>query len=145
VALPPSLRNIFTELHGDLGVATPRSGDLSGWARQGVLLLNTVMTVEAGRPGGHAGKGGAAFTDRVGGALARDTRPKVFMLWGADAHSKSPLVEAADTGGALILRANHPSPLSARRRPIPFIGCRHFSLANAFLAARGRAPVDWVL
>jgi uracil-DNA glycosylase len=144
--LPPSLRNIFTELHGDLGIARPRSGDLSGWARQGVLLLNTVMTVEAGKPGSHAGKGWETFTDRIVGALARDMRPKVFMLWGAPAQTKSPLIEeAADKDGCFILRANHPSPLSARRPPIPFIGCRHFSRANAFLAAHGREPIDWAL
>lgn len=138
---PPSLRNIFIELARDVGGA-PRSGNLEGWARQGVLLLNAVMTVEAGVPAAHARRGWEEFTDALIGALARDAQPKAFLLWGAYAQAKAPMIEAA-ARGHLVLLANHPSPLSARRGPQPFLGCRHFSRANAFLSARGRGDVDW--
>lgn len=142
VRLPPSLRNIFLELQSDLGCALPRSGNLERWARQGVLLLNAVLTVEEGRPASHAGKGWERFTDLAIGALARAAAPKVFLLWGAHAQAKAPMIESA--GGAhLVLSANHPSPLSARRLPQPFLGCRHFSRANAFLVERGRDAIDW--
>lgn len=139
---PPSLRNIFLELKRDLGCAPPPSGDLSRWARQGVLLLNAVLTVEEGHPGSHAGKGWEAFTDAVIELLARDAAPKAFLLWGAYAQGKRALIEAAG-GDHAVLLANHPSPLSARRPPLPFLGCGHFSQANAFLAARGRGSIDW--
>lgn len=145
---PPSLCNIFAELRADLGCA-PATGNLECWARQGVLLLNTVFTVEAGAPGSHAGKGWERLSDALIAALARDARPKVFLLWGAYAQAKRPLIDAADAAGGaatprhLVLCANHPSPLSARRAPVPFFGCRHFSAANAFLRTHGRMPIDW--
>ncbi len=142
VRLPPSLRNVFLELQRDLGCPMPASGNLERWARQGVLLLNTVLTVEAGRPASHAGKGWEPFADSVVDALAADRRPKVFMLWGAHAQGRQSRIEAAG-GDHCVLSANHPSPLSARRAPQPFLGCGHFSAANAFLASRGRGEVDW--
>ncbi len=139
---PPSLRNIFLELRRDLGCAPPPSGNLERWARQGVLLLNAVLTVEDGRPASHAGKGWEALTDAVIGALACEASPKAFLLWGGPAQAKRPLIDAA--GGAhLVLAANHPSPLSARRPPQPFLGCGHFARANAFLAAGGRGAIEW--
>jgi len=139
---PPSLRNIFLELHRDLGCAIAGSGNLERWARQGVLLLNAVLTVEAGEPGSHAGRGWEAFTDSVIDVLAQDQQPKVFLLWGAQAQAKRELIAGA-VRGHLTLAANHPSPLSARRPPLPFLGCAHFSQANAFLAARGRGAIPW--
>jgi len=139
---PPSLRNIFVELQRDCACAMPAGGNLERWARQGVLLLNAVLTVEDGRPGGHAGRGWEAFSDGVIAALADDPAPKVFMLWGAQAQAKAPLIERA-AGRHLLLAANHPSPLAARRPPRPFIGCGHFRQANAFLAGRSRGEVDW--
>jgi uracil-DNA glycosylase len=144
VRLPPSLRNILQEISSDLGLAPPRSGDLSAWARQGVLLLNTVLTVEEGRPASHARRGWEMFTDHVIAALARDAAPKVFLLWGLHAQAKAAMIESVGTNHC-VLRANHPSPLSARRPPVPFLGCRHFSRANAFLVENGRPPIDWRL
>lgn len=143
--LPPSLRNVFAELARDLGCPPPADGDLTRWARQGVLLLNTVLTVEDGRPGSHAGRGWEALTDALVAALAAEPAPKVFLLWGAPAQTKAALIDAAPGGAGrhLVLHANHPSPLSARRPPLPFIGCGHFGRANAFLQARGRGVVDW--
>ncbi len=139
IRVPPSLRNIFIELHRDLGCPPPGDGVLHRWARQGVLLLNAIFTVEQGLPGSHAGKGWEALTSMLIGALAADTAPKVFMMWGAFAQAQgSAIVEPH-----LVLNANHPSPLSARRPPIPFIGCGHFSRANAFLLQQGRGTVDW--
>lgn len=136
---PPSLRNIFAELQRDLGCAPPVDGTLEHWARQGVLLLNVVLTVERGVPGAHARKGWETLTSMLLGALAADKRPKVFMLWGAPAQAwHTSLAEPH-----LILQANHPSPLSARRPPIPFVGCGHFSRANAFLQQHGRGQIDW--
>ncbi len=137
--VPPSLRNIFAELERDLGCAPPVDGTLEHWARQGVLLLNVVFTVELGAPGSHSRKGWEALTALLLGALAADQRPKVFMLWGALAHAWQPSLKEPH----LVLKANHPSPLSARRPPIPFVGCGHFSLANAFLRTHGREPVKW--
>ncbi len=139
---PPSLRNIFLELRADLGCTTPASGNLERWARQGVLLLNTVLTVEEGAAGSHAGRGWEQLTDALVNALAQDDAPKVFLLWGAQAQAKRPLIDAAPRGHG-VLAANHPSPLSARRPPTPFLGCRHFSRANEFLAQHGRGRVDW--
>jgi uracil-DNA glycosylase len=138
---PPSLRNVFAELTRDLGCAPPRSGNLERWARQGVLLLNAVFTVEEGRPGAHAQRGWEVLSRAVIERLAADDRPKVFLLWGASAQAQRASIQAR--GRHLVLTANHPSPLSARRPPAPFLGCRHFSLANAFLTAHGRGAVDW--
>ena len=144
VRLPPSLRNIFQEIRADLGLPPPRSGDLNAWARQGVLLLNTVLTVEEGKPASHARHGWEVFTDRIIAALAQDAAPKVFLLWGMHAQAKAAMIEALGAKHC-VLRANHPSPLSARRLPVPFLGCRHFSRANAFLVEHGRSPIDWRL
>ncbi len=146
---PPSLRNIFAELARDRGGAAPQAGDgsLLRWGAQGVLLLNTVLTVEAGDAGSHAGRGWEMFTDAVIGHLARGACPRAFLLWGAHAQAKRPLIEAGATGrsGAppLVLTANHPSPLSARRPPHAFIGCGHFSRANRYLQENGALPVQW--
>jgi len=137
--VPPSLRNIFTELQRDLGCTPPIDGTLEHWARQGVLLLNAVFTVELGAPGSHSRKGWEKLTSLLLAALAADKPPKVFMLWGT-------LAQAWEVGvnpPHLVLKANHPSPLSARRPPIPFIGCGHFSRANAFLQQHGRGQIDW--
>jgi len=139
---PPSLRNIFLELRADLGCATPTSGNLERWARQGVLLLNTVLTVEEGAAGSHADSGWEQLTDALVAALAQDAAPKAFLLWGAQAQAKRSLIDAAHRGHG-VFAANHPSPLSARRPPTPFLGCRHFSRANDFLAQHGRGRVDW--
>lgn len=136
---PPSLRNIFVELQRDLGCAPPPDGSLERWARQGVLLLNAALSVEDGSPGAHARRGWESLTTALLARLAEDAKPKVFMLWGAHAQSRR-----AGLGEAhLVLEANHPSPLSARRPPVPFLGCRHFSRANEFLAAHGRGVIDW--
>ena len=137
--IPPSLQNIFRELHDDLGGSIPSHGDLSEWARQGVLLLNSVLTVEHGAAGSHQGRGWERFTDAVVAAVNDGESPVVFMLWGAHAQRKGAKV---DRDRHCVLMAPHPSPLSAHRG---FMGCRHFSQANAFLAASGRQPVDWSL
>ena len=139
VKVPPSLDNIFTELKRDLGCAPPPDGALERWALQGVLLLNAVFTVERGSPGSHARKGWETLTSMLLEAVAADQRPKVFMLWGAFAQAW--LTQLGDPH--LILQANHPSPLSARRPPIPFVGCGHFSQANAFLEQHGRGQIQW--
>lgn len=143
VPLPPSLRNIFAELATDCGCARPASGNLQRWAAQGVLLLNTVLTVEAGKPASHARRGWEELTDTLIAALAGDAAPKVFMLWGAHAQAKRSMIGNDEQPPHRVLTANHPSPLSARRPPQPFLGCRHFSQANAFLAASGRGSIDW--
>ena len=133
VRLPPSLRNIFKELERDLGLAPPPfpqpGGSLVQWARHGVLLLNTCLTVEEGRPASHAGRGWELLTDAVIRHVASRPQPVLFMLWGAHAQSKRPLV---DTTRHKVLVANHPSPLSALRPPLPFIGCGHFGQARAW-------------
>jgi uracil-DNA glycosylase len=139
VKVPPSLRNIFVELQRDLGCAPPVDGTLEHWAHQGVLLLNAIFTVERAQPGSHARQGWETLTGMLIEALAVDQRPKVFMLWGTFAQARHANVEAPH----LLLLANHPSPLSARRPPKPFIGCGHFSLANDFLRDRGRGVIDW--
>ena len=148
VAAPRSLRNILAELARDLELAVnPSMGSLDGWARQGVLLLNTCLTVEHGRPAAHAKLGWEALTDRIVAAVAEDAAPKVFMLWGIHAQAKAPLVSLAGSGRHLVLKANHPSPLSARRPPVPFTGCGHFSQAQRFLhthCAAG-AALTWSL
>ena len=137
---PPSLRNIFQELQRDLGQPAPANGSLVRWAQQGVLLLNTCLTVEDGQPASHARRGWESLTDRIIERCSATGHPKVFLLWGAHAQKKADLIDA---GRHLLLFANHPSPLSARRGPVPFIGCGHFSQANAWLAQRGGQPVDW--
>ncbi len=150
--IPPSLRNIVAELARDAGpqavAGVSRPGQLNGslrsWAERGVLLLNSGLTVEEGQPASHAGLGWAALTDAVISALAVHPRPKVFMLWGAHAQAKAPLVRAAGPMHA-VLMCNHPSPLSARRAPVPFLGCAHFSLANAFFARVGEPTMNWAL
>ena len=137
--VPPSLRNIFSELERDLGCAPPVDGTLERWAQQGVLLLNAVFTVELGAPGSHSRKGWETLTSLLLGALAADQQPKVFMLWGASAHAWQASLDEPH----LVLKANHPSPLSARRPPMPFVGCGHFSRANAFLRQHGRGEIEW--
>jgi uracil-DNA glycosylase len=139
--VPPSLRNVFKELRRDLDLPQPQHGHLEAWARQGVLLLNAVLTVEDGRPGAHAKRGWEALTDTLIHAVAEDKEPKVFMLWGAYAQAKA--AWALAPGRHAVLMANHPSPLSAARPPIPFLGCGHFGAANRFLVAAGRMPIDW--
>lgn len=139
VAPPPSLRNIFRELHDELGCPVPGNGSLVPWARQGVLLLNAVLTVRAGEPGSHAGKGWETFTDAVIRAVGRREAPAVFVLWGAYAAKKVGLI---DGERHTVLRSAHPSPLSARRG---FFGSRPFSAANAALEKSGAAPVGWCL
>lgn len=141
--VPPSLRNMQQELERDLGLTPPGHGHLGAWARQGVLLLNTCLTVEDGCPGAHAGQGWEVLTDSVIEAVAESGAPKVFLLWGAHAQTKAEL--ARRSGRHEVLCANHPSPLSARRGPVPFVGCGHFGAANRWLEARGRRPVDWSL
>lgn len=144
VKIPPSLRNIRQELVADLGLALPVSGSLRAWAGQGVLLLNTSLTVERDQPASHAKLGWEALTDALIDRVAAQPHPKVFLLWGAHAQAKGPRIEQA--GGAnRILVSNHPSPLAARRPPVPFVGSRPFSTANAWLAAQGSAPIDWRL
>ena len=132
VAIPPSLRNIFKELQRDLGEPAPAfpvpGGSLVRWARHGVLLLNTCLTVEEGQPTSHANRGWEALTDAIIEAVSRGPDRLVFMLWGSHAQNKSGLIDASRH---LVLRANHPSPLSALRPPVPFIGCGHFSQARA--------------
>lgn len=135
VRVPPSLRNMFKEMQRDLGLPAPAfpepGGSLVDWAKKGVLLLNTCLTVEEGQAASHAGKGWEVLTDALIAQVAQGSRPVVFMLWGAHAQSKQPLIPSDK--GHLILLANHPSPLSALRPPKPFIGCGHFSAAKAFL------------
>jgi uracil-DNA glycosylase len=138
VPLPPSLRNIFKELQRDLGVPFPAfpqpGGSLVRWAQNGVLLLNTCLTVEEGQPASHAGKGWEVLTDAVIGDVAEGERPVVFMLGVAHAQSKRAVIPG--DRGHLVLCANHPSPLSALRRPVPFIGGGHFGLARTFRERR---------
>jgi uracil-DNA glycosylase len=140
---PPSLRNIHGEISRSLGLSRPPSGHLGGWARQGVLLLNTVLTVEDGRPAAHTKRGWESLTDALIRATASDTGARAYLLWGAQAQAKAPLIEKAGGGRHLVLRANHPSPLSARRPPLPFIGCAHFPALQAFLAGQGGPLIDW--
>ncbi|HEV7912881.1 MAG TPA: uracil-DNA glycosylase [Albitalea sp.] len=140
--LPPSLRNILQEVQADTGTPSQCRGDLSAWARQGVLLLNTSLTVEDGQPQSHAGRGWEALTDALLAHVAAQPRPIVFLLWGAAAQRKRALLQA---GLHRVLTANHPSPLSARRPPEPFVGCRHFSQVNRLLAELrpGLPPIQW--
>lgn len=135
--LPPSLVNIFREISSDLGKEMPRSGNLERWARQGVLLLNATLTVEAHRPGSHQNRGWEEFTDEAILRLAQDRKDLVFMLWGSYAMRKGAFI---DRSKHLVLTSAHPSPLSAYRG---FFGCKHFSQANAWLVAHGQTPIDW--
>ena len=137
VEIPPSLENIYKELHDDLGLYVPDNGFLEKWARQGVLLLNTVLTVRAHQANSHQGIGWEQFTDAVIRILNAEDRPIVYMLWGRPAQQKG---ASLDNPKQLVLKAPHPSPLSAYRG---FFGCRHFSQANAFLAKNGLDPIDW--
>ena len=160
VKLPPSLRNIFKELQRDVGQPMPASGSLEAWARRGVLLLNTSLTVEDGLPASHAKRGWEALTDALLAEVARTAPVCVYLLWGAHAQAKADMLAqqtrqlapsflglsdtAAPAREALVLKANHPSPLSALRAPQPFIGCGHFSQAQVWLAQRGEI-LDWAL
>jgi uracil-DNA glycosylase len=157
ITIPPSLRNIFKEIQRESQASSPPSpspsplflsGQLDRWLEQGVLLLNTVLTVEQGLPASHAQWGWEAWTDQVITAVAQSEQPVVFMLWGAHAQAKRKLIDAAPgpqgvAARHLVLQANHPSPLSALRGPHPFMGCGHFSAANAFLKKNARDPIDW--
>jgi len=142
VRVLPSLVNIYKELHADLGLPIPAHGNLSSWARQGVLLLNAALTVEDGKPASHQGRGWEEITDAVVAAVAAKAEPCVFLLWGSHARKKALSVPGLAHGHHLVLTAPHPSPLSAHSG---FLGCRHFSQANAFLEAQGRGAVDWRL
>ncbi len=135
--IPPSLQNIYKELHDDLGCTIPNHGYLKKWAEEGVLLLNTVLTVRAHQANSHQGKGWEQFTDAILEAVNREDRPIVYLLWGRPAQSKIPMLTNPKH---LVLKAPHPSPLSAYRG---FFGCRHFSQANAFLEEHGVEPIDW--
>jgi uracil-DNA glycosylase len=139
VPIPPSLRNIFKELQRDLGVPMPDHGCLTPWAQRGVLLLNAVLTVEDGQAGSHQARGWEGFTDHVIDVLNREREHLVFMLWGSQAQARG---QRIDADRHCVLRAPHPSPLSAHRG---FIGCGHFSAANAYLAQHGQQPIDWSL
>ena len=137
VDIPPSLINIYRELHDDVGCRMPDNGCLTKWADQGVLLLNTVLTVRAHQAGSHRGHGWEQFTDAIIRAVNSQNRPVVYMLWGAPAQAKRQML---DNPRHLVLTAPHPSPLSAYRG---FFGCRHFSQCNAFLEEHGEKPIDW--
>ena len=135
--IPPSLQNIYKELQDDLGCEIPSHGYLKKWADQGVLLLNTVLTVRAHQANSHQGRGWEQFTDAIIRAVNAKDSPVVYMLWGRPAQSKIPMLTNPKH---LILKAPHPSPLSAYRG---FFGCKHFSQANAFLESHGESPIDW--
>ncbi|KUF23625.1 MULTISPECIES: uracil-DNA glycosylase [Xanthomonas] len=139
VPVPPSLLNIYKEIQDDLGLARPDHGYLMPWARQGVLLLNAVLTVEQGRAGAHQNKGWEGFTDHVVETLNREREGLVFLLWGSYAQSKGKVIDQARHR---VLKAPHPSPLSAHRG---FLGCQHFSKTNDHLRRRGLGPIDWSL
>ena len=143
VKVPPSLRNIYKEIQRDLAIAPPTHGCLQGWAEQGVLLLNTTLTVAEAQAASHAGWGWDVLTDLLIAAVAQDAGPKVFMLWGAHAQRKRALIEGHAQRHEWLL-SNHPSPLSATRGPVPFIGCSHFRAAQDFWARQGVA-LDWRL
>ncbi|MBQ5430177.1 MAG: uracil-DNA glycosylase [Lachnospiraceae bacterium] len=137
VKTPPSLQNIYKELSDDLGLSIPDNGCLTKWAKQGVLLLNTVLTVRAHQANSHAGIGWETFTDAVIRAVEAQDRPVVFLLWGSHAGKKASMIHNPKH---LVLKAPHPSPLSAYRG---FFGCKHFSTCNAFLEEQGVSPIDW--
>ncbi len=139
VAVPPSLRNMYQELHSDLGISAPNHGCLTKWADQGVLLLNATLTVEQGNAGAHQGKGWEQFTDKAVQVLNEQRDGLVFLLWGSYAQKKGALI---DSTKHKVLKAPHPSPLSAHRG---FFGCKHFSMTNQYLNEQGLAPIDWQL
>lgn len=139
IPLPPSLQNIFKELYNDMGITPPQNGTLTKWAKEGVLLMNTVLTVREGQPNSHKGMGWETFTDTVISKLNEREKPMVFILWGANARSKTKLITNTNH---LILESAHPSPLSAYNG---FFGCRHFSKANEFLKANGMGEINWDL
>ena len=139
VSLPPSLQNIYTEIESDLGIREPACGDLTKWAEDGVLLLNTTLTVREHKANSHSKCGWAWFTDEVIKIVSEKCDDVVFILWGGNARSKAPLI---DRKKHFILESVHPSPLSAYNG---FFGCRHFSRANEFLESRGKKPIDWDL
>lgn len=145
--IPPSLRNIFKEILRDTGGAMPQgaqAGSLVRWATQGVLLLNTALTVENSQPASHSRWGWEALTDKIIEALAMAAQPRAFLLWGGHAQGKAALIEAADVAKRhLVLKANHPSPLSALRPPLPFMGCGHFGQVNQWLEAQNKKPILW--
>lgn len=136
---PPSLKNIFKEMQADLGIAPPDNGELTDWAKQGVLLLNTVLTVREGKPNSHKGKGWEILTDEIIRKLNDRNVPTAFILWGGNAKAKRPLITNPCHA---VFTAAHPSPLSAYNG---FFGCRHFSAVNEFLRQNGIAPIDWKL
>ena len=143
VRIPPSLVNIYKEMEQDLGIAPARHGFLEHWASQGVLLLNAVLTVQMGMAASHQGRGWERFTDAIIRLINERAEPVVFMLWGSYAQKKAAFVDSIDKGGRhLVLKAPHPSPLSAHNG---FFGCGHFSKANNFLKARGQKPINWRL
>jgi uracil-DNA glycosylase len=139
VTPPPSLKNIFKELKDDIGLPEPKHGDLTCWAKSGVLLLNTTLTVREGAPQSHKGRGWEILTDRIISLLNEKSSPVVFLLWGGNARSKRGLITNSEH---LVLECAHPSPLSAYAG---FFGCRHFSRANEYLISKGRTPVDWTV
>lgn len=139
VALPPSLKNIFKEQMQDVGTVMPKTGCLTPWAEQGVMLLNTVLTVREGEPNSHKKLGWTTFTDSIISALNQREQPVIFLLWGANAHEKLPLIT---NSRHFVLSAPHPSPLSASRG---FFGCRHFSKVNTILERLGKPPINWQL
>lgn len=143
IRIPPSLINIYKEIEADLGLPPARHGFLEHWARQGVLLLNAVLTVQMAQAASHQGRGWERFTDAVIRLINKRPDPVVFMLWGSYAQKKAAFVDSIDKGGRhLVLKAAHPSPLSAHNG---FFGCKHFSKANAFLENHGIQPIDWKL
>ncbi|MCA0910000.1 uracil-DNA glycosylase [Qipengyuania gaetbuli] len=142
VRVPPSLVNIYKELEADLGIPRPSHGDLSKWGRQGVLLLNNTLTVEAGQAGSHAGRGWDAVTDACVAAVAAREEPSVFILWGSHAQAKAKRIDGLRSGRHHVIESPHPSPLSAHRG---FFGSRPFSRSNSFLEAHGRGAIDWAL
>ena len=142
VKVPPSLVNIYKELEADLGITRPAHGDLSKWARQGVLLLNNTLTVEGGKAGSHAKRGWDAITDACVAAVAAREEPAVFILWGSHAQAKAQRIEHLRDPRHCVIESPHPGPLSAHRG---FFGSRPFSRTNAFLAEHGRTPIDWAV
>jgi uracil-DNA glycosylase len=133
---PPSLKNIFKELHDDVGIPLPKSGNLEPWAKQGVLLLNATLTVRSGEAGSHQGKGWETFTDAVIKKISDEKKGVVFLLWGRFAHTKEALIDATKHH---ILKAAHPSPLARGA----FFGCKHFSKTNELLKQQGKSGIDW--
>lgn len=137
IKIPPSLRNIYKEIHQDVGIQPPPHGNLNSWAEQGVLLLNSVLTVRDSQAASHQGKGWETFTDKIISTLNEQRQNIVFLLWGSYAQKKGAVIDASKH---LVLKAPHPSPLSAHRG---FLGCQHFSQTNAYLQQQQQSPIDW--